>query len=103
MFQKIKVWGFRHYYRIISARSWKGHSGQASWNPLEIPGGSGPIHARMYSGDGSTDKPVIVYFHGGGWVIGDLDTATNAMLVAWHLPIIKGFPKQTSRRSEVVE
>jgi len=27
-------------------------------------------------------------------VIGDLDAATNAMLVAWPLPIVKGFPKQ---------
>jgi hypothetical protein len=26
-------------------------------------------------------------------VIGDLDTAVNAALVAWPLPIVKGFPK----------
>ena len=36
-------------------------------------------------------------------VMGDLDTAKNAMLVAWPLPIIKGFPKQAYTRSEGVE
>ena len=34
-------------------------------------------------------------------VIGDLDTAKNAMFVAWPLPIVKGFPKQTSSWEEV--
>ena len=33
-------------------------------------------------------------------VMGDLETATNAMLAAWPLPIIKGFPKQTRIQSE---
>ena len=41
-------------------------------NPLQIPGPGGPLHARMYRGNSSADKPLIVYFHGGGWVIGDL-------------------------------
>mgnify|MGYP001106456125 CR=1 FL=1 len=36
-------------------------------------------------------------------VIGDLDTAQNAMLVAWPLPIVKGFPKRAGDQSEVVE
>jgi hypothetical protein len=33
-------------------------------------------------------------------VIGDLDAAPNAMLVAWPLPIIKGFPKLHADRGE---
>ena len=41
----------------------------------KIPGGGGPVDARIYTPK-TTDKkplPVIVYFHGGGWVIADLD------------------------------
>jgi acetyl esterase len=37
----------------------------------------GPIPLRLYRPQGvprTTALPVLVYFHGGGWVIGDLDT-----------------------------
>jgi acetyl esterase/lipase len=42
------------------------------------PGPAGTIPARFYEplGHGDRDRPLIVYFHGGGWTIGDLDTAT---------------------------
>jgi hypothetical protein len=33
-------------------------------------------------------------------VIGDLDTLRNAMLVAWPLTMVKGFPKHASDRRE---
>ncbi len=41
----------------------------------ELPGPAGPIGARLYvpPGFGAT-APLIVYYHGGGHVIGDLDT-----------------------------
>jgi acetyl esterase/lipase len=35
-----------------------------------IPGAAGPLPARVYTPEGSGPFPVIVYFHGGGWVIG---------------------------------
>ena len=39
-----------------------------------IPGNSADILARVYTPDTSdTALPVIVYFHGGGWVIANLD------------------------------
>lgn len=44
---------------------------------LSATGPAGPIPLRGYRPMGSTatDRlPVLVYFHGGGWVIGDLDT-----------------------------
>ncbi len=43
---------------------------------LAIPGPAGMIPARFYEppGMGLEDRPLIVYFHGGGWTIGDLDT-----------------------------
>jgi acetyl esterase len=42
-----------------------------------IPGPAGDIPARVYTPGGDGPKPVIVYFHGGGWVIGDLDVCDN--------------------------
>lgn len=32
------------------------------------------LAARIYSPDGQCPLPILVYFHGGGWVIGDLET-----------------------------
>jgi acetyl esterase len=40
-----------------------------------IPGPAGDIPVRIYSPEGKGPFPVFVNFHGGGWVIGDLDTA----------------------------
>jgi acetyl esterase len=49
----------------------------ASVRGLEARGPAGPIPLRSYRPLGSVAPdtlPVLVYFHGGGWVIGDLDT-----------------------------
>ena len=41
-----------------------------------IPGPAGEIPVRIYTpvAAGSDALPVLVYYHGGGWVIGDLET-----------------------------
>jgi acetyl esterase len=39
-----------------------------------IPGPAGELRCRVYSPVAEPPFPVIVYFHGGGWVVGDLDT-----------------------------
>jgi acetyl esterase len=40
-----------------------------------IPGPAGPIPARLYAPRaGGAPLPAVVYFHGGGWVQGDLET-----------------------------
>jgi acetyl esterase len=45
---------------------------------LEIPGPAGAIGARFYVPPGTQEPaPLLVYYHGGGWVIGDLDTHDN--------------------------
>ena len=44
-------------------------------NDTTIPGPEGDIALRIYRPEGSGPFGVLVYFHGGGWVIGDLDTA----------------------------
>jgi acetyl esterase len=44
-----------------------------------VPGTAGPIPVRVYEPAGSSaDGPTIVWYHGGGWVIGDLDAADPA-------------------------
>jgi acetyl esterase len=37
-------------------------------------GGGAPIQVRIYTPPGSAPFPALVYFHGGGWVVGNLDT-----------------------------
>ena len=59
-----------------------------------IAGAGGQIPIRIYTPKGEGPFPVIVYYHGGGWVIADLDTydaspralvnATNAVVVSAH-------------------
>lgn len=39
-----------------------------------IPGPGGDLPVRIYTPKGEGPNPVIVYFHGGGWVICNLDT-----------------------------
>ena len=44
---------------------------------LSIPGPAGDIPARHYQPEDGVVCPLLVYFHGGGWVVGDLDTHDN--------------------------
>src|SRR5689334_301623 len=41
-----------------------------------LPGLAGPIPVRVYDGapDAADARPLVAYFHGGGWVQGDLET-----------------------------
>jgi acetyl esterase len=39
-----------------------------------VPVAGGEITTRLYSPGGPAPHPVLVYYHGGGWVIGDLYT-----------------------------
>lgn len=56
--------------------------GEADKEPMDsvedraIPGGAGPINVRLYRpvASGPELSPGIVFFHGGGWVAGDLET-----------------------------
>ncbi|MGH7583747.1 MAG: alpha/beta hydrolase [Gemmatimonadales bacterium] len=40
---------------------------------LTIPAPGGPLAARIYTPAGAGPFPVLLHFHGGGWVYGDLD------------------------------
>lgn len=39
-----------------------------------VPGPEGPLAVRLYRPRADTGCPLLVYFHGGGWVIGSLAT-----------------------------
>ena len=39
-----------------------------------IPGPAGEIPVRIYTPEGQGPLPVLVFFHGGGWVVGNLET-----------------------------
>jgi acetyl esterase len=43
----------------------------------EVPGPKGSVTVRLYRGAGASPEaalPVLVFFHGGGWLVGSLDT-----------------------------
>ena len=58
--------------------------GLAGIDDFVIQGRAGPIGARAYRPQGASPLPAVVYLHGGGWVVGDLDThdATTSALAA---------------------
>lgn len=70
----LKTHVFRWFYRVTNRKAWRDHSVGAGLkvSQLQIPTRAGQVGCRMYHGN--EDQPLIVYFHGGGWVIGDLET-----------------------------
>ncbi len=52
----------------------------AETRALTAPGPNGPVPLRLYRGIGSPAEksPALVFFHGGGWVIGDLESHDQA-------------------------
>ncbi len=46
----------------------------AAFEDRRVPGPAGDIPVRVYTPAGARPLPVLVYFHGGGWVVGSLTT-----------------------------
>ena len=59
---------------------------------LTVPGAAGPLPARLYDGaPGKLHQPIILYFHGGLWVTGDLDRnddTARALAVQAHALVL---------------
>jgi len=74
----------------------------ASVKDQTIPGAGGEIPIRIYTPEGAGPFPVILYVHGGGWVIADLDTydsspralanAAKAVVVSTHYRLAPEHP-----------
>ncbi len=50
----------------------------ASVDDRAVPGPAGDIPVRVYRPTDDSALPLVVYFHGGGWVIGSLETHDNS-------------------------
>ena len=52
----------------------------------EAPGPAGPIALRLYEPKGADGRalPILVYYHGGGWIRGDLDTHDDVCRYLCH-------------------
>lgn len=73
---------------VVAQRAAYAHE-RAFWNaikpslpaiePVSIPGPGGTIAGRIYRPRIGAALPVLLYFHGGGWVVGSLDTHDRIM------------------------
>lgn len=52
----------------------------------QAPGPAGPVPLRLYEpmGTGAGSLPILVYYHGGGWIRGDLDTHDDVCRYLCH-------------------
>ncbi len=62
--------GLRTLLAVPAARA----KGLAKVEDLDIPGPGGQLRARYYEAKNAIDAPLMVYFHGGGFVCCDIDT-----------------------------
>jgi acetyl esterase len=62
-------------FHLADARALNGPSAPvASVQDRSIPGAAGDLPVRVYTPEGEPPFPIVVWFHGGGWVVGSLDT-----------------------------
>ncbi len=66
----------RQLYVETLARSGGEPAAMAAVDDRQIPGPAGDIAIRRYRPEGlsAAPAPTVIYFHGGGWVLGDLDS-----------------------------
>jgi acetyl esterase len=89
MFKKLKAMLLRWFYRWANRRAWKGIDfGIVTVQEGSLPGPAGELAIRIYRPD-DPPRALIVYLHGGGWVIGDLES---------HDP----FCRQLTRETETI-
>ena len=75
-------------------RVWKEEMAAVAGAPLpvksvsthEAPGPAGPLAVRLYEPEGADGRvlPILVYYHGGGWIRGDLDTHDDVCRYLCH-------------------
>jgi acetyl esterase len=73
--QKLKVFLLRKFYRLQNRYAWRGVTRPPLSTVDRVIGEAGTeIPLRVYTPEPGQTERIIVYFHGGGWVLGDLET-----------------------------
>lgn len=72
--QALRVGFYRRYYRFSNWRAWRAASVRDTPGAIELPCGEEQLRAHLYRGATAGKHPLVIYFHGGGWVLGDLQT-----------------------------
>jgi acetyl esterase len=72
-----------HHQSVAQARAFHDQDAAALNGPAApvaavgdrvVPGPAGELPVRVYTPEGEPPFPIVVWFHGGGWVVGTLDT-----------------------------
>jgi acetyl esterase len=70
---------------LVGARRPEDVVAVASVEDASVPGADGDLPARIYRPEATGRLPTVMLFHGGGWVVGDLETHdTMARAIARH-------------------
>ncbi|HEY7073384.1 MAG TPA: alpha/beta hydrolase [Acidimicrobiales bacterium] len=64
----------RAQYEAMSLAATKADVASVSDHVAPGPAGDVPVRVYVPAGSSSEPRPVLVYFHGGGWVIGNIET-----------------------------
>src|SRR5215472_6569280 len=59
---------------VVATRNSMGVEAVDEVRDFAIPGPGGAIPVRLYRPGGASTAPVLIYFHGGGWVIGNIES-----------------------------
>lgn len=87
MFQQYKISLLRRYYRLINWNSWRKHRHFSEYRDVALGKSGADFTCRIYNEASEGQQPVILFFHGGGWMLGDLTT---------HHPFCQQLAEQTS-------
>src|ERR671917_1619106 len=71
--EEIDLAELRQGYEALSLVESRPEMHAVSDHTVPVPGADIPVRVYVPT-DGPGPRPVLVYFHGGGWVIGDVDT-----------------------------
>ena len=87
MWQSLKVQFLRWYYRWANHRSWsKTDLSDVISTDISLAGDECDLRARMYQPQHDHERQLLIFMHGGGWVMGDLVTHDPfCRLLARHL------------------